>query len=59
MYTHYYIMIYFVNTLVNSTKSALLNIPSNYNDVSPVVIDIVIVIGLPAISPSSVLNIGS
>ena len=40
------------NLLLNSSKSALLNIPSNYHYFSPVIID-----GLPIIPSSSVINI--
>ena len=41
------------NLLINSSKSALLNIPSNYHYFPPVIID-----GLPIIPSSSVINLG-
>ena len=41
------------NLLLNSSKSALLNIPSNYHYFPPVIID-----GLPIIPSSSVINLG-
>ena len=41
------------NLLLNSSKSALLNIPSNYHNFPPVIID-----GLPIIPSSSVINLG-
>ena len=53
MYINYRIMVLSNNLLLNSSKSALLNIPSNYNYCSPVIID-----GLPIIPSSSVINLG-
>ena len=41
------------NLLLNSLKSALLNIPSNYHYFPPVIIN-----GLPMIPSSSVINLG-
>ena len=41
------------NLLLNSSKSALLNIPFNYHYFPPVIID-----GLPIIHSSSVINLG-
>ena len=41
------------NLLLNSSKSAILNIPSNYNYFTPVIID-----GLPIIPSSSIIHLG-
>ena len=61
IYIYIYIYIYLYirswllsnNLLLNSSKSALVNIPSNYHYFPPVIID-----GLPIIPSSSVINLG-